>query len=234
MAHLSLENALIRSEFYCRKAGFDSNQPRLPAGTREGGQWTSDFGSVSDRTISDATPDPVVPGAQYARTRIEIAPSALTGISTIDDTTKTLANTLAAVVDILPAGSGSIYGIAVHTVFANIVRAQHIPGIAFSDVETTFSLEKSYRYGSKDSIRTDVILRDDVGGIKAIYDVKTGDATIRQSRADELRAKTRVGPSVPVIELNLKRGVMLKNALITVGNRRRPQAKFGVVYVHGN
>lgn len=230
-AILRVEKALTRNAFYCPKAGFDTNQPRLPAGTREGGQWTRDAGSVSNRIVSDTTPDPVVPGAQYAQTRIEIAPSALTGISTIDNTTKTLANTLASVVDILPAGSGPVYGIAVHAAFANAVRAQNIPGISFSDVETTFSLANSFRYGSKDSIRTDVILRNDVGDIRAIYDVKTGDATIAQSRADELRTKTRVGPDVPVIELNLKRGVMLKNA---IGNRRWPQAKIGVVYVHGN
>jgi hypothetical protein len=187
--------------------------------------------------MSDATPDPIIPGAQYAQTQVEIHPSALTGISTIDDTTKTLANTLASVVDMLPAGSGAAYGITVHAAFATAVRAQNIPGIGFSDVETTFSLADSFRYGSKDSIRTDVILRNDAGDIRAIYDVKTGDATIRPQRADELRAKTRVGADVPVIELNLKRGVMLKSAFSSAAGWQyeiRSKANFGVVHVHGN
>lgn len=34
----------------------------------------------------------------------------------------------------------------------------------------------------KNSIRTDVILKNDAGDIIAIYDVKTGDATIKESR----------------------------------------------------
>jgi len=49
--------------------------------------------------MSDAAPDAVVPGAQYAQTQFNIDPSALTGISTIDDTTKQLANTLARIKD---------------------------------------------------------------------------------------------------------------------------------------
>jgi hypothetical protein len=65
--------------------------------------------------------------------------------------------------------------------------------------------------GSKESIRTDVVLRDEPGDIIAIYDVKTGTAGIDPSRAAELRAKTKVGSSVPIIELNVRRGVMLKH-----------------------
>jgi hypothetical protein len=50
---------------------YDPDQPRVPAGDPAGGQWTSD-GSTSagrndPRVISDATPDPVRPGAQYAQ-----------------------------------------------------------------------------------------------------------------------------------------------------------------------
>jgi hypothetical protein len=50
---------------------YDPNQPRVPAGDPAGGQWTSDgstgAGRNDSRVISDATPDPVRPGAQYAQ-----------------------------------------------------------------------------------------------------------------------------------------------------------------------
>jgi hypothetical protein len=48
--------------------GFDPNQPRVPAGHADGGQWTSGGGGGDDRRIiSDVTPDnDWIPGAQYA------------------------------------------------------------------------------------------------------------------------------------------------------------------------
>lgn len=51
-----------------RKAKFDANQPRVPAGKPNGGQWTSEAGGINDpRVISDATPgNDWIPGAQYA------------------------------------------------------------------------------------------------------------------------------------------------------------------------
>ncbi len=64
----------------CRKAlhpsHYDPNQPRVPAGHPDGGQWTSDgpetvpaTGGANDpRVLSDATPDnDWIPGARYAQ-----------------------------------------------------------------------------------------------------------------------------------------------------------------------
>jgi hypothetical protein len=52
-------------------AGFNPDQPRVPAGSPDGGQWTSGGGSggLNDsRIISDATPDnDWKPGARYAQ-----------------------------------------------------------------------------------------------------------------------------------------------------------------------
>lgn len=53
---------------------YSPDQPRVPAGSSEGGQWTSEGGGAGSgrndpRVISDATPDPARPGAQYAQTR---------------------------------------------------------------------------------------------------------------------------------------------------------------------
>ena len=70
----------------------------------------------------------------------------------------------------------------------------------------TADKEGEARYGKDGSIRTDVVLRNDERSIIAIYDLKTGNATIRPSRATELRAMTGADSDVPVIELHSVRG----------------------------
>jgi hypothetical protein len=53
----------------CRKGGFNPDQPRVPAGNPDGGQWTSGGGN-DPRVLSDATPDNEwSPGAQYAASK---------------------------------------------------------------------------------------------------------------------------------------------------------------------
>jgi hypothetical protein len=195
---------------------FDPDQPRVPAGSPEGGQWTSEGGA--GEAIADATVDTNRLGRELAQlgTQISIDASALTGISRIDETTKSLANTLAKVVDgigIVAGANALEYGRVVHFAFANAVRFGNFEGIGIFDVETTHSLEPDAHYGARDSIRTDVVLRNEVGDIVAIYDVKTGRTGLSRSRVAELRAKTRVGPNIPIIEINLVRGVLMKHAL---------------------
>jgi hypothetical protein len=51
-----------------RRKAYDPDQPRVPAGSPEGGQWTGDGGSVG-RVISDATPDAIKPGDRLAQAR---------------------------------------------------------------------------------------------------------------------------------------------------------------------
>ncbi len=116
------EAAAIFSRY---EAKYRPDQPRVPKGVPEGGQWTDDGGgggsagsqsggsgggstnersggSTPDVVMSDATPDPIRPGAQYAQlTPLKIETSALTGIQRIDDTTLKLANTLARVMDVV-------------------------------------------------------------------------------------------------------------------------------------
>lgn len=57
---------LIQSEL--RKAGFSPNEPRVPAGHPNGGQWTSDSGGAAgpSEIVSDAPDTNWIPGAQYA------------------------------------------------------------------------------------------------------------------------------------------------------------------------
>jgi hypothetical protein len=66
-------------------------------------------------------------------------------------------------------------------------------------VEQSFDPDGLARYGLDASIRTDVILRNAKGEIIAIYDVKTGAATIGPVREAKIRIFTRVGRDVPVI-----------------------------------
>lgn len=162
--------------------------------------------------MSDANPDAIIPGAQYAQTQIEIKPSAWTADPRIDATTTKLTTTLAGVMDVVEYVSGVTpqeYGRLVHEHFADVVRTMALPGIGYDDVETTFGADY---YGAKGSIRTDVVLRDEAGKVIAIYDAKTGDATIGAARAAELRAKVGVTESVPIIELQARHGVVRKSA----------------------
>ncbi|MGH6770082.1 MAG: hypothetical protein ACRECO_13790 [Xanthobacteraceae bacterium] len=71
LAEIKLD--LLRLQCW-RKANFNPNQPRLPAGNPDGGQWTSEGGSgqgdrrINDpRVISDTTPsNGVKPGTRFA------------------------------------------------------------------------------------------------------------------------------------------------------------------------
>jgi hypothetical protein len=117
------------------------------------------------------------------------------------------------------------YGTFIHLQFADAVRSARLPGIASVDVETTFPEGDSY--GSPDSIRTDVVLRNDEGKIIAIYDVKTGESGLTPARADQLRAKTGALSDTPVIELRLE-GILLKIqvASASVGDKMRGLDRF--------
>lgn len=176
------------SEHYTRKAGYNDDQPRWPKGHgHDSGRWSGGPGS----------PTSFVNHAQ-------------TGVSTIDQTTEVLGKKLAKIIDTLPHGRGPLYGIAVHTVFGLAVRFGNIRGIGPKDVETTWG-GVDERYGSLGSIRTDVILRNDVGDPIAIYDVKTGGARLTEARAQELRQAVAPGSRIPVIDLHLQRGATLKS-----------------------
>ncbi len=58
-----------------------ASQPRVPAGNRDGGQWADapNIGRNDPRVLSDATPDPVRPGARYAMGRRVTVPRIIGG-----------------------------------------------------------------------------------------------------------------------------------------------------------
>jgi hypothetical protein len=106
-------------------------------------------------------------------------------------------------------GQPQKYGIAVHIEFAARVIAEGIRGISLLDVEQPVSLPPGYG-GNKKFVIPDVVLRNDVGDIVAVYDVKTGSEGFRPSRVTQLRAALGVGPGVYFIELSQMRGSMRK------------------------
>lgn len=222
LAALRFEHSMLRHARALRGMKYDPGQPRVPAGNTDGGQWTRIGGglpsiggaldSEAGETTGEESLDAV--GADGPLSVSIDYSAALTGISTVDNTTRELSQTLArtmASVDFIPDWTPQVYGTAVHVAFGTAVRFQGIPGIGPRDVEQSFiGGAESRDYGLPASIRTDVVLRDAAGEIIAIYDLKTGGAKLTPARVRELREKTGVAPSTPIIELHVLRGATLK------------------------
>jgi hypothetical protein len=206
---------------------FNPNQPRVPKGHHDGGQWTRVGGGFQrlaalgaaparDRLImSDAAPGGIRVWTQYAELKDRDAVQDGTNVDSaadaglIERTTELLHKVVLQVAGSVIRRPGSTprdFGTAVHTEFARAVRALNLPGIGRDGVEQSFDADGLAHWGADGSIRTDVVLRNRKGIIIAIYDLKTGDAIIRPSRAKELRTITRAGSDVPVIELHAVRG----------------------------
>ncbi len=136
---------------------------------------------------------------------------ALTGDSQIDEVTKKLTQILQDTIDRLERirGQPQRFGIIVHLAFAEAVIAAGIRGISPLDVEHPFILPSDFR-GNKNFVIPDVVLRNEVGDIVAIYDVKTGQEGLRPNRIAELRAATKARDNVYFIELSTVRGALRK------------------------
>ncbi|MFZ1962196.1 MAG: hypothetical protein WAU78_01775 [Roseiarcus sp.] len=160
--------------------------------------------SQPDQVLSDANPDPIKAGEQYAQIAIAKVPH--TGDPRIDTTTDTLLETLAMIDAGIPRGVGPLYGTALHVAFANAVRALNLPGIGTEGVEQSFSLLDVAKYGAAGTIRTDVALWDDAQkNVIAIYDLKTGGATLSGGRVRDLMSRVPGGANAIVFEIRADR-----------------------------
>jgi hypothetical protein len=170
---------------------YDINQPR-----DEWGRW-AETGAGRD---VDATGS-VTPTENDART----------GDVEVDSITDKLLEKLASVLDAIGPGSGPLYGIKVHSAFEEAVLNSGIPNLELEG--SWYQARSILQYAKEGSIRTDVVLRGygDGSDVKAIWDLKTGDATLTTRRAAQIRAEVGVDQSVPVIQLSVRRGVRLKS-----------------------
>ena len=177
---------------------FRNNRPSL-ADLRG---WNPEGHEGTRPSMSDAYPEPLIPGAQYAKAVIQ-QNGAVTGNPRIDRTTERLLSVLADTIQSLGPGAGPIFGIRAHVEFGRRVEELNIPGIRDKGVEQSFSLGEAARYGLEGSVRTDVVLRDREGIPIAVYDLKIGNAKLTPSRVREIRdALGR--PNIPVIELRYR------------------------------
>ena len=132
------------------------------------------------------------------------SPMTRTGDPFVDSTTDKLNEILDRVVARIgprPDLTPGQYGTKVHEAFKREVRAAGLPGIETDDLDRTFGAEEGARRGTKDSVRPDVILRDDDGNIAAIYDVKTGRG-FTKFQVIRYRQRTRTDSFVPLFELH--------------------------------
>ncbi len=183
--------------FLTRLRKYDPNQPRDGRG-----RWTS--GGADDPEVTGST---------------KILNDASTGDLEIDSVTDKLIDKIADILDEIGPGSGILYGIKVHLAFADAVRRSGIPGL---EAETTwFDGQALLRYGLAGSIRTDAVLRgaDDAAPPKAVWDLKTGAATLGRTRVQSIRDHVGGDVFMPIIELNVLRGVLIK---ATTSSPREP------------
>ncbi len=202
---------------------FNPNEPRVPAGNPDGGQWTNGGGGSSPNFPSGDTSSYHVVQLREATSDVKrvsetIAPGFIvdrfdkTGDPLIDTMTALLLNRTAFAHVVVGRGVGAAYGSRVHTEFAKTVRLQEIPGV---EVEQSFDNEGDIaKYGADGSVRTDVILRDSNSKVIGVWDLKTGTARLEPKRVRELRDQLRIGPEVPVIEVHIGRGAANKEMTI--------------------
>ncbi len=203
--------------------GYNPNQPRVPGGQPDGGQWTNTGHgwhrqsladreanqrfSLSGEVLSDGLPELPRVWTQYAEARSNTGPQD----PAIESTHQTLLDILISVNSRANRFAGSMsptqYGTYVHVEFANAVRSRNLPGIGTEGVEQSFDADGlNPPYGTYDTIRTDIILRNRAGRIIAVFDVKTGDAIMNPAREAKIRAYTHVGPDIPLFILRAQRG----------------------------
>ena len=83
-------------------------------------------------------------------------------------------------------GSGAIYGTNVHTEFANQIEQLQANGANISS-EVSYLNGKVVRYGTKGSVRADVVVGD-ITKPTAVYDLKTGGAKMTAKQMANYKA----------------------------------------------
>jgi hypothetical protein len=125
--------------------------------------------------------------------------AAVTGNPYIDATSVQLQEVAVDTLEEMGPGSGPVYGTEFHFEFGANVMALGRPDLF---VEQSFDASGLVQYGTDGSIRTDVILGKSPTDPVAIYDLKTGSATLTSARAADIRAMFP-GFKGPIIEIKV-------------------------------
>ena len=92
--------------------------------------------------------------------------------------------------------TGHLSGTKQHTEFKNIIDSS---GKSSLKTEVSFLNGEEVKYGTKGSIRFDVVEYDAKGDVVAAYDLKTGSASLTPERIAEMRK--HVGSDIPIFEI---------------------------------
>lgn len=175
--------SILKLAFDEIRAGYRDDQPRGPDG-----RW-------------------IIGRGNYVISRRES-----TGNKQIDSITDKILNVLDNVLAKVWPWYGASYGTFVHSSAANILREMNIPAIGERGIEQSFSFGDLVRYGLSDSVRTDVVLRNDnTDEILAVWDIKTSNERLRPKRVAKIRKNLNISDDVPVIEAHINLGINVKN-----------------------
>jgi RHS repeat-associated protein len=137
-------------------------------------------------------------GGPKGATVTDLGESAARSASRVAATTDLLTSLAAKARTTIGAGRGPVYGTRVHAAFASEIRA-----LGRTDVSSEVSYLGNERvgYGTRGSVRVDAVLGDP-DAPAAIFDLKTGGASLTESRIVQIRDNLPVGyQNIPIIEI---------------------------------
>ncbi|MDL2218405.1 hypothetical protein LJC27_07065, partial [Christensenellaceae bacterium OttesenSCG-928-M15] len=114
------------------------------------------------------------------------------------ETTKQKLEKIAKQADQNVAGSGTVPGTLKHSDFAKQVNSLKDSNLK---TEVSYLNGQVVKYGTKGSVRLDVVEYGSKGEIISVYDLKTGTAGLTQSRITEIQSHIPNGSQVPVVEI---------------------------------
>ena len=113
-------------------------------------------------------------------------------------TTEDVLQALATKVDVQVEGRGPASGTYRHSLFEKEVKAIYGED-GLIKTEKSFLNGKPVDRGTPGSVRVDVVEYNLDGSVKAVYDLKTGSATLNEARKEQIRKALDIPESVPIM-----------------------------------
>ena len=131
----------------------------------------------------------------------DAAAGAVERAARIDAVKQELEELAAVAAETVGEGQGRLYGTEVHKEFKKVIDALEMKDVF---TERSYLAGEAAKYGTKDSIRADLV----VGPLKepmAVFDLKTGNASLSATRVRQIQSQLPGGRNVPVIEIRPRR-----------------------------